>query len=84
MHKGGENASIKAFHAFYQPVDGQEAPAKIGFISETTGISAVTTTSSATATAIYDLCGRRVADSLTAGRLAKGIYVVGGKKVAVK
>lgn len=84
LHKGGENASIKAFHAFYRPVDGQEAPAKIGFISETTGISAVTTTSSATATAIYDLCGRRVADSLTAGRLAKGIYVVGGKKVAVK
>lgn len=84
LHRGGETARIKAFHAFYQPVDGQVAAAKISFTSETTGISAVTTTSSATATAVYDLSGRRVADSLAAGRLAKGIYVVGGKKVAVK
>ena len=85
LHEGGETATINAFHAFYQPAVGQEVAAAIGyFTSETTGISTVTTTSSAAATAVYDLSGRRVADSLAAGRLAKGIYVVGGKKVAVK
>lgn len=84
LHKGGETATINAFHAFYQPAVGQEVAAAISFTSEVTGISAVTTTSSAAATAVYDLSGRRVADSLAAGRLAKGIYVVGGKKVAVK
>lgn len=85
LHKGGETATINAFHAFYQPAPGQEVAAAIDyFTSETTGISTVTTTSSAAATAVYDLSGRRVADSLAAGRLAKGIYVVGGKKVAVK
>ncbi len=85
LHKGGETATINAFHAFYQPAPGQEVAAAIDyFTSETTGISTVTTTPSAAATAVYDLSGRRVADSLAAGRLAKGIYVVGGKKVAVK
>lgn len=85
LHKGGETATINAFHAFYQPAVGQEVAAAIDyFTSEATGISTVTTTSSAAATAVYDLSGHRVADSLTAGRLAKGIYVVGGKKVAVK
>ncbi|WP_278797763.1 hypothetical protein [Leyella stercorea] len=84
LHKGGETATINAFHAFYQPAVGQEVAAAISFTSEVTGISAVTTTSSAAATVVYDLSGRRVADSLAAGRLAKGIYVVGGKKVAVK
>lgn len=85
LHEGGETATINAFHAFYQPAVGQEVAAAIDyFTSETTGISTVTTTSSAAATAVYDLSGRRVADSLAAGRLAKGIYVVGGKKVAVK
>ena len=84
LHRGGEDATINAFHAFFQPAGGRKVAAAIGFISGTTGISAVTTTSSAAATAVYDLSGRRVADSLAAGRLAKGIYVVGGKKVAVK
>lgn len=84
LHKGGEAATINAFHAFYKPAHSQKVAAAIGFTSGTTGISAVTTTSSAAATAVYDLSGRRVADSLAAGRLAKGIYVVGGKKVAVK
>lgn len=84
LHKGGESATINAFHAFYQPAVAQEVAAAIRYTSGTTGISAVTTTSSAAATAVYDLSGRRVADNLAAGRLAKGIYVVGGKKVAVK
>lgn len=81
LHKGGESAKINAFHAYYQ---GAEAPAKISFDGEAAGINAVTTTTTSANGAVYDLSGRRVAASLAAAKLAKGIYVVNGKKVAVK
>lgn len=81
LHKGGAGATINAFHAYYQ---GAEAPAKISFEGEATGINAVTTTSTSANGAVYDLSGRRVAANLAAAKLAKGIYVVNGKKVAVK
>lgn len=81
LHKGGDGATINAFHAYYQ---GTPASAKISFEGETTGINAVTTTSTSANGAVYDLSGRRVAASLAAAKLAKGIYVVSGKKVAVK
>lgn len=84
LHKGGDGATINAFHAYYQPAGSAEAPANISFVNETTGISAVTTTSTSANGAVYDLSGRRVAASLAAAKLAKGIYVVNGKKVAVK
>lgn len=84
LHKGGADATINAFHAYYLPADGAEAPAKISFDGEATGINAVTTTSTSANGAVYDLSGRRVAASLAAAKLAKGIYVVNGKKVAVK
>lgn len=84
LHKGGDKAKINAFHAYYLPADGAEAPAKISFDGEVSGIGAVTTTSSSANGAVYDLSGRRVAASLAAAKLAKGIYVVNGKKVAVK
>lgn len=81
LHKGGDGATINAFHAYYQ---GTPASAKISFDGEATGINAVTTTSTSANGAVYDLSGRRVAASLAAAKLAKGIYVVNGKKVAVK
>ena len=84
LHKGGTDATINAFHAYYLPADGAEAPAKISFEGEATGIDAVTTTSTSANGAVYDLSGRRVAANLAAAKLAKGIYVVNGKKVAVK
>lgn len=84
LHKGGADATINAFHAYYLPADGAEAPAKISFDGEATGINAVTTTSTSANGAVYDLSGRRVAANLAAAKLAKGIYVVNGKKVAVK
>ena len=84
LHKGGASATINAFHAYYLPADGAEAPANISFVNETTGIDAVTTTSTSANGAVYDLSGRRVAANLAAAKLAKGIYVVNGKKVAVK
>lgn len=83
LHKGGADAKINAFHAYYQPTDGA-APANISFDGEAAGIDAVTTTSTSANGAIYDLSGRRVAANLAAAKLAKGIYVVNGKKVAVK
>lgn len=84
LHKGGAKASINAFHAYYLPADGAEAPANISFDGEAAGIDAVSTTSTSANGAVYDLSGRRVAASLAAAKLAKGIYVVNGKKVAVK
>ena len=84
LHKGGAKATINAFHAYYLPADGAEAPAKISFNGEAAGIDAVTTTSTSANGAVYDLSGRRVAANLAAAKLAKGIYVVNGKKVAVK
>lgn len=84
LHKGGDSATINAFHAYYLPADGAEAPANISFDGEATGIDAVSTTSTSANGAVYDLSGRRVAANLAAAKLAKGIYVVNGKKVAVK
>lgn len=83
LHKGGASATINAFHAYYQSADGA-APAKISFDGEAAGIDAVTTTTTSANGAVYDLSGRRVAANLAAAKLAKGIYVVNGKKVAVK
>lgn len=84
LHKGGVDATINAFHAYYLPAVGEAAPATISFDGEATGIDAVTTTSTSANGAVYDLSGRRVAANLAAAKLAKGIYVVNGKKVAVK
>lgn len=84
LHKGGDGATINAFHAYYLPADGAAAPAKISFDGEAAGIDAVTTTTTSANGAVYDLSGRRVAANLAAAKLAKGIYVVNGKKVAVK
>ena len=84
LHKGGDGATINAFHAYYQPAGGTTTSAKISFDGEATGINAVTTTSTSANGAVYDLSGRRVAANLAAAKLAKGIYVVNGKKVAVK
>lgn len=84
LHKGGVKATINAFHAYYLPADGSAAPAKISFDGEAAGIDAVSTTSTSANGAVYDLSGRRVAANLAAAKLAKGIYVVNGKKMAVK
>lgn len=84
LHKGGDKAKINAFHAYYQPAANASVPAKISFEGEATGIGTVTTTSTSANGAVYDLSGRRVAANLAAAKLAKGIYVVNGKKVAVK
>ena len=83
LQKGGTDAKIKSFHAFYQAAEGQAAPAKISFEGEATGINNVVATTVANG-AVYDLSGRRVAEKLAGASLVKGIYVVNGKKVVVK
>lgn len=83
LQKGGTDAKIKPFHAFYQAAEGQAAPAKISFEGEATGINSVAATTVANG-AVYDLSGRRVAEKLAGASLVKGIYVVNGKKVVVK
>lgn len=83
LQKGGTDAKIKSFHAFYQAAEGQTAPAKISFEGEATGINNVAATTVANG-AVYDLSGRRVAEKLAGASLVKGIYVVNGKKVVVK
>lgn len=80
---GGTDAKIKAFHAYYELAEGQAVPAKISFEGEATGINNVAAATVANG-AVYDLSGRRVAEKLAGASLAKGIYVVNGKKVVVK
>lgn len=78
LHKGGERATIAAFHA-YLNVTGSAAPAAIAFNDSTpTAINGVAADKVAN-TAVYDLSGRRVY-----GKLQKGLYIMNGKKVVVK
>lgn len=83
LQKGGTDAKIKSFHAFYEAAAGQAAPAKISFEGEATSINNVAAATVANG-AVYDLSGRRVAEKLAGASLVKGIYVVNGKKVVVK
>ena len=77
LHKGGEGATIAAFHA-YLNVTGP-APAGVAFNGSTpTAINGVAADKVAN-TAVYDLSGRRVY-----GKLQKGLYIMNGKKVVVK
>lgn len=53
---------------------------------ETTGVKSISTSQISTDNAVYDLQGRRVADSMSAvsGKLAKGVYIVNGVKRVIK
>lgn len=74
LHKGGEHATIAAFHAYLVP-----NVARVAFNGSTpTAINGVAADKVAD-TAVYDLSGRRVY-----GKLQKGLYIMNGKKVVVK
>lgn len=49
-----------------------------------TGIESIETADHQATGAVYDLSGRKVADSLNGNRLPKGIYISGGKKFVVE
>lgn len=79
LHKGGEHATIAAFHAYLNVAGSGSAPASVAFIGSTpTAINGVAADKVAN-TAVYDLSGRRVY-----GKLQKGLYIMNGKKVVVK
>lgn len=82
LHKGGENASIAAFHA-YLKLDEANAPAAISFSDGTTGVNNVVNSVEADAP-VYDLSGRRVAASKACANLQSGVYISNGKKFVVK
>ena len=74
LHKGGEHATIAAFHAYLVP-----NVARVAFNGSTpTAINGVAADKTVN-TAVYDLSGRRVY-----GKLQKGLYIMNGKKVVVK
>ena len=76
LQKGGEGATIAAFHAY---LNVNPAPARIAINGSTlTAINGVTADKVAN-TAVYDLSGRRVY-----GKLQKGLYIMNGKKFVVK
>lgn len=75
LHKGGERATIAAFHAYLNVTD----PTAVAFDGSTvTAINGIAADKVAD-TAVYDLSGRRVN-----GKLNKGLYIMNGKKVVVK
>lgn len=83
LQKGGADSHIGAFHAYLEWNDSAEALA-FCIDGEATAINAVNATTAAADGAVYDLSGRRVAASLAAAKLVKGVYVVNGKKFIVK
>ena len=79
--KGGKNASIKAYHAYFElapetsvkaislyVIDGEDIPTHMGLVQMAEG----------TDKSVYNLSGQKVE------KATKGIYIVNGKKVVIK
>lgn len=84
FQKGSDTATISAFKAYYTTEGELDAAAAVTIDGEATAINTVNATTTAADGAVYDLSGRRVAASLAAAKLVKGVYVVNGKKFIVK
>jgi hypothetical protein len=77
MAKGGIYSTMKAFRAYIElPEDA--APARLIVSDESTGISRVLSAEEAEHADVFNLKGQRV------GQLAKGMLIIGGKKVIKK
>lgn len=87
--KGGDGATINAFSA-YLKFDGDGNNAKSVVFSSTTGtgVSSVTANNARETVDVYSLSGMRVLSGVNAAdavrNLAKGLYIINGKKVVVK
>ena len=80
--QGGAGSTIKSFQAYLTNIGGPSSARELVFIDDATGMGTGTSTGTVNGVeAVYDLQGRRVANSST---LPKGIYIVNGKKVMVK
>lgn len=78
FYKGGTNTKLNAFSAYIEGTPATTAPClSVTFENKTTGINNINI-KDAGHTGIYDLQGRRIAQP------TKGLYIVNGKKVAIK
>lgn len=88
FQRGGDNATINAFHAYLNLTDEQAAkPVLLAIDGETTGINAATIAAGSNeAVKVYNLQGCLVATakSMDDLHLASGVYIVNNKKVVVK
>lgn len=75
------NAFVAPFRAFFTDVTAAGAKAVSFITNEATGIETVTSSASTGHSAVYTIDGRRVNST---GRLAKGLYIIDGKKVIIK
>ena len=85
LKKIGTGATVSPFRVYFTLAENVEA-AKISFdFSEATGIRTIKGTDAAKAGNIYSIDGKLVKKNATTTEgLAKGVYVVNGKKVVVK
>ena len=82
LHRGGSKSSIASFHAYLSGAVGQSA-AMVAFSGATTDVDKpVDVTMDSADTPVYDLCGREVGTYSNWRQLAKGIYIIGGKKMS--
>ncbi len=81
LHRGGSKASIASFHAYLVGAACQTS-VMVAFSDVTTGIEKLKGVAVGADPNVYDLCGRRVGTLADLHSLAKGIYIMGGKKIA--
>lgn len=85
LWKSQGSSTLKATRAYFT-VPESINEAKVAFLingDTVTGIDGVFNKAHVSQ-AVYNLRGQKVADSLSSGRLVKGVYIVGGKKVVVR
>ena len=88
FYKSSASGTVAAGKAYLQlPTSALSNGVKaIGFTfeGEETAIEAVESSRWQERTAVYDLAGRKVADTFEPKKLPQGVYIVNGKKVAIK
>lgn len=83
--QGGE--SMKGFRAVFrvsQDIAGEAKNLVVSFDDETTGISTLKTDNAKARTGVYNLSGQLVREDTSLDGLAKGLYIINGKKVVVE
>lgn len=84
LWKSQGSSTLKATRAYFTVPESNKAKVALLINGDTvTGIDGVFNKAHVSQ-AVYNLRGQKVADSLSSGRLAKGVYIVGGKKVVVR
>ncbi len=86
--RGTEDSYIRPFHA-YLTIPESAQSLKIEFVTDSaTGITCTLNAADTENTDVYTICGAKIRSGVPAGKatgsLAKGIYIIGGKKVIVK